>query len=582
MAPQENGSSMSLVDGSRVGVIGGGPAGTFFAYFLMDMTARAGVDVQVDVFEPRDFSRVGPTSCNMCGGIVSESLVQSLAAEGIILPSSVVQRGIDSYVLHMDVGDVRIDTPLGEKRIAAVHRGAGPRDVKEVKWGSFDNHLLSLAVEKGATRIRDRVDGVRWEDGRPVLETRGGLSTRYDLVAVAAGVNTGTLRMFQGLGIGFKPPRTAKTYIQELFLGHQMIDVHLGNSMHVFLLDIPRLEFAALVPKGEYVTLCLLGRGIDEALIERFLNAPEVKRCLPPNWITPERFCRCNPKINVDAVSRPYGDRVVFIGDSGVTRLYKDGIGAAYRTAKAAARTAVFEGVSRDDFRRHYWPTCRAISSDNRIGKLVFASTGLMQRIRIARGGIFRTVSREQQLSDDPRRMSSALWDIFTGSATYGNVLVRMFHPALLVRLVGNVITTLVRPGLRQNLEESKMGTGDLGKTYRDGELIVNEGESGECMYVIQEGKVEVLQKNEEAEVRLAVLGEGDFFGEMALFQREVRSASVRALGDVRVLTVDKKAFLKRICEDPSLALRIVETMSQRIRDLDEEMVRLKTDEGAA
>jgi hypothetical protein len=43
--------------------------------------------------------------------------------------------------------------------------------------------------------------------------------------------------------------------------------------MHVFLLDIPRLEFAALIPKGDYVTLCLLGDDIDEELMDRFFSS---------------------------------------------------------------------------------------------------------------------------------------------------------------------------------------------------------------------------------------------------------------------------------------------------------------------
>lgn len=121
------------------------------------------------------------------------------------------------------------------------------------------------------------------------------------------------------------------------------------------------------------------------------------------------------------------------------------------------------------------------------------------------------------------------------------------------------------------------METGDLGKVYRDGEVIVRQGEAGDCMYVIQTGQVEALQEKEGKEVRLAVLGDGDVFGEMALFEREARSATVRALGDVRVLTVDKKTFLRRVHEDPSLAFRIMQKMSYRIRELDAELVRLKT-----
>jgi CRP-like cAMP-binding protein len=120
------------------------------------------------------------------------------------------------------------------------------------------------------------------------------------------------------------------------------------------------------------------------------------------------------------------------------------------------------------------------------------------------------------------------------------------------------------------------MDTGALGKIYEDGDLIIHKGDVGDCMFVIQEGEVEVFVEQDGKEVRLAVRGEGDFVGEMAIFEREVRSANVRALGKARVLTVDKKNFLRRVHEDPSLAFRIVQNMSHRIREMSEEVARLK------
>lgn len=117
------------------------------------------------------------------------------------------------------------------------------------------------------------------------------------------------------------------------------------------------------------------------------------------------------------------------------------------------------------------------------------------------------------------------------------------------------------------------MATGALGKIYTNGEIIVRQGESGDCMYEILEGKVEVIEESREQPVQLAVLSKGDFFGEMAVFEREVRSATVRAVGDVRALTIDRKNLLRRISEDPSLAFRILEKMSHRIRDLNKKLV---------
>ena len=79
--------SMQLDDGARVGVIGGGPAGSLFSIFVLDMAQRMGIDVEVDIYEPRDYTKPGPAGCNMCGGIISESLVQALAAEGMETPT---------------------------------------------------------------------------------------------------------------------------------------------------------------------------------------------------------------------------------------------------------------------------------------------------------------------------------------------------------------------------------------------------------------------------------------------------------------------------------------------------------------
>ncbi len=121
------------------------------------------------------------------------------------------------------------------------------------------------------------------------------------------------------------------------------------------------------------------------------------------------------------------------------------------------------------------------------------------------------------------------------------------------------------------------METGGVGKVYQDGEVIVRQGEMGNCMYVIQSGKAEVVEETNGQTVPLAVLSENDFFGEMAIFEDQVRSATVRALGAVRVLTVDKKTLLRRIQQDPALAFRILDHMCNRIRKLDCELARVKT-----
>ncbi len=119
------------------------------------------------------------------------------------------------------------------------------------------------------------------------------------------------------------------------------------------------------------------------------------------------------------------------------------------------------------------------------------------------------------------------------------------------------------------------MSTIGLGKVYEDGEVIVRQGDVGDCMFVIQEGQAQVLIDKGGQERLLRVAREGELIGEMAVFEKRVRSATVRALGRTRVLTIDKKNFLRRISEDPSIAFRIVQTMSQRVRELSDEVARL-------
>ena len=599
-APSRDGYGLKLVHGSRVAVVGGGPAGSFFTYFLLDMAQRAGLQLLVDIYEPRDFTTAGPAGCNMCGGIISESLVQILATEGIQLPATVVERGIDSYVLHTEEGRVRIALPQQEKRIAAVYRGGGPRGAARAwKWQSFDNYLLSLARDKGGNLVRQRVESIDFRSGRPHLVMRESAAIKpsdtqgttpatassgpYDFVALAVGVKGATpLQLLDGLG--YRHPKTTRAFNCELLLGQEQVSRWLGSSMHVFLLRLPRLKFGALIPKGDHVTVCLVGHEIDKTLVEEFLGCEEVRRCLPPGVVPRPFACQCAPKLSLGAGSPLFADRLVLIGDCAVTRLYKDGIGAAYRTAKAAAVTAVFEGISAEAMRHRYLPTCRAIQWDNAIGAVLFTCSEQQKRPFIQRG-MLRMVEREQRSLPEQRPISSVLWDMFTGSAPYADILRRFMAPRLWGQLLSDMSAAAVggayRPGRgRGDLTQSGLASGaaaahevegNLGRLYHHGDVIMRQGELGNCMYVIQEGQVEVVAAKEGREIRVAVLGPAEVFGEMALCDGEHRSATVRALGEMRALSVDRRAFLRRVHEDPSLALRIVQGLSRRVRDMNDQ-----------
>lgn len=567
--PQDASSDFKLSNGSRVAVIGGGPAGSFFSYFLLDTAARMGLDLKVDVYDPKDFGRAGPVGCNHCGGIISESLVQILAAEGINIPANVVQRGLDSYVLHTETGSVRIDTPVHEKRIGAMHRGAGPLGSQGMAGSSFDGYLRELTIKKGVNLVREPVKSLTQDGDRPCVTTKGGQLQTYDLVVGACGLNQTALALFEGMDFGYQAPQSSKTAICEFLLGRELLTKYFGNSMHTFLLDIPHLEFAALIPKGDYVTMVMLGDKVDRELVARFLQSPEVSRCFPPDWDLSQRVpCQCFPQISVRPATKPYGNRVVLVGDSGVTKLYKDGIGASYTTGKAAAVTAVLHGVSEAAFKAHYWPVCQRLTKDNWIGRVIFIFTGVIRKSRILKRGILRMVEKEQQKPGSRRYMSTVLWDTFTGSAPYREIFLRMMKPAYVANLVRETAAAIIPSNHEIQATNNAMQTSELGKVFHDGETIVQEGTEGDCFYVIQSGKVEVVQGKAGSEVRLAELKEGEFFGEMALFQSMKRSTTVRALGDVRVITVDKRTLMRTIQTNPALAFNLLEKLCSRVREM--------------
>ncbi len=120
------------------------------------------------------------------------------------------------------------------------------------------------------------------------------------------------------------------------------------------------------------------------------------------------------------------------------------------------------------------------------------------------------------------------------------------------------------------------MKESELGRIYKDGEVIFREGDEGDSMYVIQAGEVKITKNTPSGEVTIAVLGTGEIFGEMALFDRLPRSATAIASGEARVLSVDRKKLFSTISRDPTLVFKLIESMSKRIRRLNEELLKLR------
>ena len=435
-----------LTDGARVAIVGGGPAGSFFSIFASQLASDLSKKLDITIYERKTFINQGAAGCNMCAGVVSESLIQLLAIEGINLPSSVVQRSIDSYYFHTQGDSIQVKSSrLQQRGVATIYRGGGPLGSQEKGIQSFDDFLLNKAVKCGARVKHIKVDEIRLEGDKPRLYSKGKILQDCDLLVIASGVKTGTGKMYEELGIGYKVPSTIKAMQLEIELGDDWIASRFGCSIHIFLLRIPGIKFVSLIPKGDYITVSILGKELDMEHVKTFLNHPVVKKMLPSDFKMPKRFCRCFPKINVGAAKTPFANRVVFIGDSSSTRLYKDGIGSAYITSKAAAQTALLQGVGKEDFREHYLPVCKNLNMDNLFGQFLFFVNDIIFIISPLSRSYFKIIQQEQINLQKDTPSSDIIWDMFTGSRFYKDIFKRTLSSLPITQLLVATVTSSLR-----------------------------------------------------------------------------------------------------------------------------------------
>jgi len=137
-------------------------------------------------------------------------------------------------------------------------------------------------------------------------------------------------------------------------------------------------------------------------------------------------------------------------------------------------------------------------------------------------------------------------------------------------------ISILSKVPLFQGLPESEVVPfGDLmrERSYPKGSVILFEDDPGDALYVVAKGQVKVVLIGEDGrEVILSVLGEGTFFGEMALLDDEPRSAHVIAMEDSTVLALRREDFRARLRNSPEVAIALLRELSRRLRRADDQI----------
>ncbi|GAB4334401.1 MAG: hypothetical protein Kow0099_06430 [Candidatus Abyssubacteria bacterium] len=423
---------------ATIAIIGGGPAGSFFAHFMLTRGRRAGIDPDITIYDRKSFLDYGPKGCNMCAGALGHHLVEHLRREHIPLPVNVIRQEIEGYVLH--VHGRKAYLRQDERPIYTVFRGNSPSPSQGIT--SFDQFLLDHAVSQGARFVQEKVVRVDWPE-RPEQRARLFSQTgelEADLVVGAFGVNTSLRHRFMK---DYVPPQTWVACQAEIPIDPEFNRRTFGNRIHVFALGEAAIQFVALTPKANFITVTAIGPSVRKAHLEEILHRPDVSPYLPVNWMI---SCHCHPRFPTSAARKPYRNRGLLVGDACEARYLKNGIESAYFTALFAAKTCLEFGVSEDALARYYRLCRQRFGFDNRCGKALFAiHNAVASRPRLSRAHL--AVAEMEHTHRDRQRqvLSNSLWSMFTGDMPYRKILKDLFKPATQLRLMREACQSFFR-----------------------------------------------------------------------------------------------------------------------------------------
>jgi len=461
---------LQLPDDDTVAVIGGGPAGSFFALHLLDEASRLQRRLQVVIIEKSRSFEDGAEAwrckgCNSCAGGISPRLNEVLKSSGITIPAEVVEAEIERIWLQSQWKNFPFKIPDGI-RMRTVFRGSLPFN-RGMGLAGFDASLLEQAVAKGAQIVQGEVRRIgRARSGRLDLGIRDSSGRQRTIsagfVVVASGINaepagrrtdSPLLDSICELAPRFVPVKTRKALVFELEVGREYLKRYMDGEVY-FLEHGSKelsLEHIALVPKNNFLTVTLIGPLIDSAafpkdqlrIAEQVLRMPEVAAILP-NVSTTDVACACAPRMAIAPANNPYGDRIAIIGDAVGSRLYKDGLYSAFLTAKSLAGTVLYSGVDQESIAEGYDGTLKWLASDNRYGRMVFAVSRMMLGSPLASRILYQAFATELKIKDKNRRhLGMVLWQIASGMADYRDIFRRMFGLRTLRSILIGLLVTL-------------------------------------------------------------------------------------------------------------------------------------------
>ncbi len=425
-------SSSPLPDGAEIGVIGAGPAGTFFALHVLGILASEGRVARISLIDRKSFECSGPSGCNMCAGAIGAGMIEKLELLGLALDDRVVRRIAEGYEIHGRGVSVTVRNP-GRGAIYTVFRGGGPV-MQRGRARSFDQFLLDAAMARGAEFIHDRVEGIAPSGRGYRVDFSGGGRKEFDLLVGAFGVNSVIHRK---LGIGYAPPRTWHTVQAELPADNDFIVHTLRNRIHILPAIGKAIRFLAITPKDDFLTLTGIGKHVRIADLERERRENRALADLIPPDV--KVMCHCHPQVPVGYARRPFADRIAIVGDAFISRYLKNGIESSHDTSRVLAEAITRHGVSQEALRRHFHRPClEQFRHDNIWGRVLFGIYEEVLRKGRLSDAYLRSVTRAAEAGDETQ--ARILWSVFAGDAPYREIAREVFAPRSIVRLWRNLL----------------------------------------------------------------------------------------------------------------------------------------------
>lgn len=413
-----------LANQARVIIIGGGPGGAACALALQRLAAQMGRTLHVTILEGKEFH--SERHYNQCAGVLSPPLPCLLEEDlGVAFPRHLSRGAIDGYVLHSGRQDLTL-AETGEPSIA-------------LRRVQFDDYMLEQARQRGVTLWPARAVDLEFHADRVVVYSENA-PVEGDVVVGAFGLDEGTGVVFQR-GVGYRPPNFLSSVVTKYHPGPEAM-ANFGHQIHTFLPPDRRVEFGAITPKGNHLTINIAGQAVDAPTMQAFLALPEVQARLP----NLEERSRHEPhdlrifkgRFPRSLAHRFYGDRYVMIGDAaGLVRAFKGkGVTSAIQTGIRAAHTLLEAGISRQAFDGHYRPANQDIIGDMPYGQAMRRLTMLLTRTALLDAVL--EAARQQPA------LRIALFDAVSAHAPYREVVARSMRPPILASVIAAAAKNLV------------------------------------------------------------------------------------------------------------------------------------------